>query len=276
LEPEKSHYLDLSLVDQSGTISLYVSLTAQNVPGGASDLNAYEEDLDYMDDIRNEFSLYNTFKSTKKVGWAQVKLHHATGLAVADLSGASDPFAVIELSNQRLVTPTIYKNLNPKWEKLYEMAVYDIHDVIDITVFDEDKRGAPEFLGRVKIPLLSINTSEKCYYQLKDKRLQGPAKGYLVLSINIAYNPIRASIRTINPREERVLDETPRFRRQLLQKNVDRLTNLVRSIIATGEFIQSLFTWKYKSRSLFAFTIYILLVLNFDWFMLPLICLLFS
>lgn len=35
--------------------------------------------------------------------------------------------------------------------------VYDIHDVIEITVFDEDKRGAPEFLGRVRIPLLSVS-----------------------------------------------------------------------------------------------------------------------
>lgn len=36
-------------------------------------------------------------------------------------------------------------------------TVYDIHDVLDITVFDEDKRGAPEFLGRVVIPLLQVN-----------------------------------------------------------------------------------------------------------------------
>lgn len=34
--------------------------------------------------------------------------------------------------------------------------MFDIHDVLDITVFDEDKRGAPEFLGRVVIPLLQV------------------------------------------------------------------------------------------------------------------------
>lgn len=34
--------------------------------------------------------------------------------------------------------------------------MFDIHDVVDITVFDEDKRGAPEFLGRVVIPLLQV------------------------------------------------------------------------------------------------------------------------
>ena len=35
-------------------------------------------------------------------------------------------------------------------------TVFDIHDVLDISVFDEDKRGAPEFLGRVVIPLLQV------------------------------------------------------------------------------------------------------------------------
>lgn len=42
-------------------------------------------------------------------------------MASADIGGTSDPFAVIELNNQRLVTPTFYKTLNPAWEKIYEM-----------------------------------------------------------------------------------------------------------------------------------------------------------
>ncbi|XP_057302908.1 multiple C2 and transmembrane domain-containing protein 1-like isoform X5 [Hydractinia symbiolongicarpus] len=271
LEAEKSHYLELGLEDQPATICLYVSITAQSLPGCSSDLQTYEEDPDKAQDIKSDYSLLNTAKSFKQIGWLQLKLHRAVGLAVADLGGASDPFAVIELGNQRLVTPTIYKTLNPQWDKIYELIVYDIHDVIEITVFDEDKRGAPEFLGRVRIPLLSITSWEKRLYQLKDKRLQCQAKGHLIMSLAVVYNPIRASIRTFNPKEDRILDETPRFRRQLLQQNVDRLTNLIRSIIATGEFIQSLFTWKYKLRSAFAFSIYILLVMNFDWFMLPLI-----
>ena len=37
-------------------------------------------------------------------------------------------------------------------------TIWDIHDVLEITVYDEDKRGAPEFLGKVKIPLLQVKT----------------------------------------------------------------------------------------------------------------------
>ena len=36
-------------------------------------------------------------------------------------------------------------------------SVYDVHETLNITVFDEDRRGAPEFLGRVAIPLLSVS-----------------------------------------------------------------------------------------------------------------------
>lgn len=51
--------------------------------------------------------------------------------------------------------------------------MFDIHDVLDITVFDEDKRGAPEFLGRVVIPLLQVTMAilllqlSVCYQKTK-------------------------------------------------------------------------------------------------------------
>jgi len=40
--------------------------------------------------------------------------------------------------------------------ELFYREIADAHDVLDITVYDEDKRGAPEFLGRVMIPLLHV------------------------------------------------------------------------------------------------------------------------
>ncbi|WP_395239498.1 hypothetical protein, partial [Salmonella sp. s54412] len=101
-----------------------------------------------------------------------------------DIGGASDPFAVIELNNNRLVTPTIYKTLNPQWEKIYEFNVLDIHDTLDISVYDEDKRGAPDLLGKVVIPLLQITPREKRLYQLKDKTLEKRAKGHLIMTLD--------------------------------------------------------------------------------------------
>lgn len=37
--------------------------------------------------------------------------------------------------------------------------VKDIHDVLVVTIFDEDGDKAPDFLGKVAIPLLSVHTT---------------------------------------------------------------------------------------------------------------------
>lgn len=35
--------------------------------------------------------------------------------------------------------------------------VKDVHDVLEVTVFDEDGDKPPDFLGKVSIPLLSVS-----------------------------------------------------------------------------------------------------------------------
>ena len=52
-------------------------------------------------------------------------------------------------------------------------------------------------------------------YQLKDKTLEKRAKGHLIMTLDLIYNPIRAAVRTINPREPKVLFEPPKFKRQV-------------------------------------------------------------
>lgn len=98
-----------------------MAITGLDAPGSESDLNVHKDDPVRRKEIVKRFGLKNTPKKIKQIGWLQVKLHRAVGLASADLGGASDPFAVIEVNNQRLVTNTIYKTLNPAWNKIYEM-----------------------------------------------------------------------------------------------------------------------------------------------------------
>lgn len=37
--------------------------------------------------------------------------------------GKSDPFCVLELGNDRLLTHTVYKSLNPEWNKVFALSV---------------------------------------------------------------------------------------------------------------------------------------------------------
>ncbi|MGH0189227.1 UNVERIFIED_CONTAM: hypothetical protein FKN15_034312 [Acipenser sinensis] len=70
------------------------------------------------------------------------------------LVGKSDPFCVVELGNDRLQTHTVYKNLNPEWNKVFTFTIKDIHSVLEVTVYDEDRDRSADFLGKVAIPLL--------------------------------------------------------------------------------------------------------------------------
>ena len=120
-ERERSHKIEAELEDGAGIVVMHVAVTALDIPGCESDLNAFVEEPNRREEIEKQFGLKKTGKKIKEIGWLQVKLHRAVGLAAADIGGASDPFAVIELNNARLMTPTIFKTLNPQWERIYEL-----------------------------------------------------------------------------------------------------------------------------------------------------------
>ena len=70
--------------------------------------------------------------------------------------------------------------------------VRDIHDVVEITVYDEDKDHKFEFLGRIVIPLLRVKNGERKWYKLKDKTLRKKAKGEdaeILIEMNLNWNP---------------------------------------------------------------------------------------
>lgn len=59
----------------------------------------------------------------KDIGHLIVKVMKAQGLHSADLGGKSDPFAVVEIVNDRLQTQTELKTLAPVWQKVFTLYV---------------------------------------------------------------------------------------------------------------------------------------------------------
>ncbi|KFW63154.1 Multiple C2 and transmembrane domain-containing protein 2, partial [Pygoscelis adeliae] len=106
--------------------------------------------------ISQRYCIKNSFQDIKDIGFLQVKVLKAVDLLAADFAGKKDPFCVLELGNDSLQTHTVYKNLNPEWNKVFTFPIKDIHDVLEVTVFDEDGDKPPDFLGKVAIPLLSV------------------------------------------------------------------------------------------------------------------------
>ena len=83
--------------------------------------------------------------------------------------------------------------------------VSDVHEVLEITVYDDNKDHKYSFLGKVQLriikeinlcmqvllPLLRVTPGEQWHY-LKDKSLRKPAKGIgprILLNITLVFNP---------------------------------------------------------------------------------------
>ncbi|KAA0722887.1 Multiple C2 and transmembrane domain-containing protein 2 [Triplophysa tibetana] len=217
-------------------------------------------------------SLRNCFKDKRDIGFLQVKVIKACDIMAADLNGKSDPFCVLELGNNRLQTHTIYKTLNPEWNKVFTFPVKDIHEVLEITVFDEDGDKAPDFLGKVAIPLLSasVRNGQHVACPLRKENLGGLSKGTILLELDVIYNSVKASIRTFMPREQKFIEDNAKFSKKVLARNVIRVRNLYRAVCRVNQFIKSCFQWESLQRSIIAFLVFILTVWYWEFYMLPL------
>ncbi|NXP46577.1 MCTP1 protein, partial [Heliornis fulica] len=163
LSKEQTHKLEMPLEEGEGFLVLLVTLTA-SAAVTISDLSANSlEDPKEREEILKRYSPMMIFRDMKDVGFLQVKVIRAEALMAADVTGKhsftfckSDPFCVVELNNDRLLTHTVYKNLNPEWNKIFTFNIKDIHSVLEVTVYDEDRDRSADFLGKVAIPLLSV------------------------------------------------------------------------------------------------------------------------
>lgn len=107
------------------------------------------------------------------------------------------------------------------WFWLVLSPIKDIHDALVLTVYHDDGDKAPDFLGKVAIPLLTVSTTQrssfynKCcsFYHctnipllclkisngqqitrmLKNNNLSRATKGSITMELNVLYNPVSAS-----------------------------------------------------------------------------------
>ncbi|XP_061451196.1 multiple C2 and transmembrane domain-containing protein 2 isoform X2 [Rhineura floridana] len=274
LPGKQANRLELPLEKQPGALLMVISVTPCSGVS-ISDLCVCPlEDLSERKQIFQRYCIRNSFQNIKDIGFLQVKVLKATDLLAADFSGKSDPFCVLELGNGRLQSYTVYKNLNPEWNQVFTFPIKDIHDVLEVTVFDEDGDKPPDFLGKVAIPLLSIRNGLQGCYTLKNKDLELPSKGVIYLELDVLFNPVKACIRTFSPRERRFLEDDCKFSKKILSRNVDRVKRITMAIWNMVQFLRSCFLWESPARSVIAFVVFVITVWHFELYMLPLALLL--
>jgi hypothetical protein len=110
-----------------------------------------------------------------------LKICSARGLRAADFSlvgsGASDPFATCYIDGKPdsyLKTRHIEKTLNPVWDEEYEIEDSCRGDDLHFEVFDHDKVGSNDLLGRVVLPARDYDREGGFE---GDLRLRGCGKG---------------------------------------------------------------------------------------------------
>ncbi|KAL7303315.1 hypothetical protein TKK_0004505 [Trichogramma kaykai] len=273
LEREKTHSRWHELDDgAAGSIYLLLTISGTTASETISDLASHEETTQEKQLLLQKYSLGNTFQRFRDVGHLTVKVYRAQGLVAADLGGKSDPFCVLELVNSRLQTQTEYKTLTPNWQKIFTFNVKDINSVLEVTVYDEDRDHKVEFLGKVAIPLLRVKNGLKRWYALKDKKLRCRAKGnspQILLEMNVVWNAVRASYRTLNPKEKKFMEPETKFKRQIFIRNVVRLKSVVMWFYDCGKYIQSCWEWEYKMRSSIALVLFVVGTYYFEPWMVP-------
>lgn len=90
-------------------------------------------------------------------GVIRVHLLEAKKLAQKDnflgLGGKSDPYAKVSIGLQHCRSRTIYKNLNPTWNEVFEFMVYEVPGQdLEVDLYDEDT-DKDDFLGSLQICL---------------------------------------------------------------------------------------------------------------------------
>ncbi|XP_076054770.1 multiple C2 domain and transmembrane region protein isoform X2 [Oratosquilla oratoria] len=276
-EREQTHQIWAELEDGAGSIFLLFTISGTTSAETISDLHTYQENPREAQTVRERYKIRRSLHSLRDIGFLKVKVYRAQGLASADIGGKSDPFCVLELINSRLQTQTEYKTLSPSWNKIFTFNVKDIHSVLEITVYDEDRDHKVEFLGKIAIPLLRIRDHEKKWYALKDKKLRTRAKGNnpeILLECSVVWNRLRAAIRTFTPKEEKFMQQELKFKRQVFIRNVNRLRSCILCFIELGKFVKSCWDWESPVRSIAAFVVFLVVTYCFEVYMLPIMLLL--
>ncbi|XP_037381792.1 extended synaptotagmin-3 [Talpa occidentalis] len=96
-------------------------------------------------------------------GVIRVHLLEAEKLAQMDhflgIRGKSDPYAKVSIGLQHFRSRTIYKDLNPTWNEVFELIVHEVPGQdLEVDLYDEDP-DRDDFLGSLQICLGDVMTS---------------------------------------------------------------------------------------------------------------------
>eukprot|EP00040_Diaphanoeca_grandis_P004294 m.27959 g.27959 ORF g.27959 m.27959 type:complete len:760 (+) comp15838_c0_seq1:210-2489(+) len=175
-------------------------------------------------------------------GLLELEVISARRLRIADAwQKSSDPFVVVEVGKKRYRTRTIYKDLSPKWNRVFRIPIDDIFETVVLTVNDEDDGGKQfDFLGRISMRLLQIgNKGGEKWYALKDEDQNKRGQGDLCISAKFTYKTPMCYMTLIKPRVRGITPNKPKFKIATVKKNVSRIVGCVLIVVNGIQFVNN-------------------------------------
>ncbi|XP_013194985.2 multiple C2 and transmembrane domain-containing protein isoform X2 [Amyelois transitella] len=275
LEREKTHDIWQDLECGFGSIHLLITVSgsvrrADNIP---TTNGVHQKPLPY-----EEFTWYR-FDNWNQIGQLSVTVHSAKGLSAFGISGKTDAYCVLQLDNSRIQTHTVRGTSEPRWGNTYSFIVNDITSTLDITVYDESLINSKkaETLGKLSIPLLRIHNDEMKWFALKDRSKKSNAKGNcprILLQMSIVWNPIKASVRVLSPKETNYVQKPAKFNIPLIYSNLKFIRDIFNAAYMGNEHYKRVFEWENRERSAFALIVWLIFWYFFRIWMAPLLMLL--
>ncbi|XP_076254972.1 extended synaptotagmin-2-like isoform X2 [Rhynchophorus ferrugineus] len=109
-------------------------------------------------------------KSIEAEGILRVHVFEARDLEKKDVTGKSDPYAVLNVGAQEQKTKVINRELNPQWDHYCEFIILDPEvQQLHFKLFDQDELSEDDFLGSGAVNISSVIKPEKCdqWFQLE-------------------------------------------------------------------------------------------------------------
>lgn len=141
-------------------------------PGASCFFSMKTDDDDDKDGVASLTAprMFLTFDKSYKYQ-LRAYIYQARDLLAGDESGLSDPYARVSLLTQSGVTEKIHKSLCPSWDQTIIFEEFEIYGdpktiesqppEIFVEVFDFDKLGSNEFLGRARAqPMVKLDPSD--------------------------------------------------------------------------------------------------------------------
>ncbi|XP_061362637.1 protein C2-DOMAIN ABA-RELATED 4-like isoform X2 [Gastrolobium bilobum] len=87
------------------------------------------------------------------LGLLRVRVKRGVNLAVRDVR-SSDPYVVIKMSNQKLKTRVIKKDVNPEWNEDLTLSITNPNLPVSLTVYDHDTFSKDDKMGDAEFEIL--------------------------------------------------------------------------------------------------------------------------